>query len=266
MSPTNARALNTMRQRLRKHNAGLADALAAWRANPVSSESEPEAGPGGDSDSDAGPRSKKGKRRGSASVGDGEDGGASDDGLGGFEKVKSRADKRRDRILAMDPKDITFTLIAAKLREVVTVRGKKGVDRQEQVDMLQYLAGVAKGPAQRTQALVHLVSALFDVNPSMASHMAAPLWRRCVSTLFEVVDLLAAHPYIAMDEAVDADELAGVEEAAAATGAGGGAGAAPAPAAAFMSIVRETWARPPCTRIFPGCFNSSVASRSRLIS
>ena len=158
MSPTNARALNTMRQRLRKHNAGFADALAAWRANPVSSEDEPDAGPGG-SDSDAAPRTKKGKRRSSASLGDGEEGDDVSDGLGGFEKVKSRADKRRDRILSMDPKDITFTLIAAKLREVVTVRGKKGVDRQEQVDMLQYLASVAKGPAQRTQALVHLVSA-----------------------------------------------------------------------------------------------------------
>ena len=31
-----------------------------------------------------------------------------------------------------------------------------------------------------------MVSALFDINPSMSSHMAPPLWRRCVGVLFEV--------------------------------------------------------------------------------
>ena len=38
----------------------------------------------------------------------------------------------------------------------------------------------------QVEVLVHVVSALFDINPSMSSHMAPPLWRRCVGVLFEV--------------------------------------------------------------------------------
>ena len=35
-------------------------------------------------------------------------------------------------------------------------RGKKGVDRNEQVDMLTYLATVAKGPVQKMDVLIQV--------------------------------------------------------------------------------------------------------------
>ena len=38
MSPTNAKALNTMRQRLRKHNPQYAEQIEKFRANPESEE------------------------------------------------------------------------------------------------------------------------------------------------------------------------------------------------------------------------------------
>ena len=38
MSPTNAKALNTMRQRLRKHNPAYAEEMEKFRANPESEE------------------------------------------------------------------------------------------------------------------------------------------------------------------------------------------------------------------------------------
>lgn len=47
-----------------------------------------------------------------------------------------------------------------------------------QVDMLVYLATVAKGPAQKVEVLVQVISSLFDINPSMSTHMATPLWKR----------------------------------------------------------------------------------------
>ena len=52
----------------------------------------------------------------------------------------------------------------------------------------------------QVEVLVHVVSALFDINPSMSSHMAPPLWKRCVGVLFEVLALLRANPHITMDE------------------------------------------------------------------
>lgn len=36
---------------------------------------------------------------------------------------------------------------------------------------------------------MQVVSALFDINPSMNTHMAMPLWKRCVGTLLEVRNL-----------------------------------------------------------------------------
>ena len=51
----------------------------------------------------------------------------------GFEKIKSRGEKKRDKLLTMDPKEITYEMVNKKLREISLARGKKGVDRQEQV-------------------------------------------------------------------------------------------------------------------------------------
>ena len=58
--------------------------------------------------------------------------------------------------------------------------------------------------ATQVEVLVHVVSALFDMNPSMATHMAPPLWRRCVGVLLEVLQILHDSPNIIMDEHFEA--------------------------------------------------------------
>ena len=55
----------------------------------------------------------------------------------------------QDKLLTMDPKEITYEMVNKKLQEIVLSRGKKGIDRQDQVEMLSYLATVAKGPYQK---------------------------------------------------------------------------------------------------------------------
>lgn len=57
--------------------------------------------------------------------------------------------------------------------------------------MLTYLSSVAKGPAQRIEVLLSVVSALFDINPSMSTHMPVPLWKRCVGVVLEVSKVTA---------------------------------------------------------------------------
>lgn len=58
------------------------------------------------------------------------------EGGDGFEKIKSRMEKKKDKLLSMDPNDVTYEMVAKKLREVIGLRGKKGIDRQEQVCLL----------------------------------------------------------------------------------------------------------------------------------
>lgn len=56
---------------------------------------------------------------------------------GDFQKIKSKGDKKKDKLLTMDPTEITYEMVNKKLREIALARGKKGVDRQEQVSFRQ---------------------------------------------------------------------------------------------------------------------------------
>ena len=66
----------------------------------------------------------------------------------------------------MDPKEITYEMVNKKLQEIVMSRGKKGIDRQDQVEMLSYLATVAKGPYQK----VHPSSSFFPSHKHNSCH------------------------------------------------------------------------------------------------
>lgn len=60
------------------------------------------------------------------------------EGDDGFEKIKSRTEKKKDKLLTMDPTQISYEMVSRKLREITLARGKKGIDRQEQVLTLMH--------------------------------------------------------------------------------------------------------------------------------
>ncbi len=43
------------------------------------------------------------------------------------------AAKKKDKILTMDPSEITHEMVNKKLRDIVMTRGRRGTDKQEQV-------------------------------------------------------------------------------------------------------------------------------------
>ena len=106
----------------------------------------------------------------------------------------------------MDPAEITYEMVNRKMREIIAARGRRGTDKAEQVEMLTYLATVAKGAPQRLELLAQLVSTLFDLTPGGHSHMKVPLWKKCVLRMLEIMALLKEHPEITMDAAADAGE------------------------------------------------------------
>ena len=69
--------------------------------------------------------------------------------------------------------------------------------------MLSYLATVAQGPCLKIEVLLHVVSAIFDLSPSMATHLPVPLWKRCVGVVLDVMGILGQHPSIVVDDAYE---------------------------------------------------------------
>lgn len=110
----------------------------------------------------------------------------------------------------MDPKEITWEMVGKKLREIVMTRGRRGTDKQEQVEMLSYLVQVSKGPAQKLEVLAQLVSSLFDLNPTSSSYLKLNLWRKCVIHMLDIMKLLQ----VSSSSAEGAESLAACRDVA----------------------------------------------------
>jgi Eukaryotic translation initiation factor 3 subunit 8 N-terminus len=74
-------------------------------------------------------------------------------------------------------KEMTQEQVEKKLVELLANRGKRGTDKQEQIEQLETLVPFAKTDAQLMAILMHVVSAQFDASPSVATHMPANLWK-----------------------------------------------------------------------------------------
>jgi translation initiation factor 3 subunit C len=133
LNKPHAKALNILRQRFRKLDAALAELMAKCRADPGDFLEEEE-----------------------------------DDAEGEGEEAVS---KEKDSIFAMDPKDITYAVVLDKVNEAKLLRGKKGVSRQDQLNLLLFLRNHAHGPAQEVTVILSLISLMFDLLPASATHL-----------------------------------------------------------------------------------------------
>ncbi|KAL4854001.1 Eukaryotic translation initiation factor 3 subunit C [Chlorella vulgaris] len=153
LSPTNTRAFTRMKQTLRKHNASYGEQIQSFRANPIV-ETEAE-----DSASEMEMTVRTGV-----------------------------VQRPKDKILLMDPNDITYEMVQKKLQDIAVARGKTTrIDRQEQIEMLTYLAGVTRGPVQKVEVLINVITVTFDMNQPTQSAMSVPNWNRCAQTMFDIM-------------------------------------------------------------------------------
>jgi translation initiation factor 3 subunit C len=163
MNATNARALNTFRQRIRKNNREFEDEIKKYRDDPTvfDTESEEET------------RLEEREVRDEVLGPDGQV-------LRGF--LAAEEDDEGFATVGRGGRAMIYTAdgIFKHLKMISEARGKRSTDRGEQIKILEKLKEVAVTPYQRIRVLLALISGRFDYNP-IAPYMPIDQWTAYIS-------------------------------------------------------------------------------------
>ncbi|KAJ0245817.1 Eukaryotic translation initiation factor 3 subunit C [Hirschfeldia incana] len=201
MSSSNSKALNAMRQKLKKNNKMYEEDIVKYREEAPEAEGDNNEG-GDDTEDDV--------------TDFGDDVISIDDPIvepldepvdvNRWETMKNKGEREMEKLLSKDPKEITWEWVNQKFKEIVAARGKKGTARFELVDQLTHLTKIAKTPAQKLEILFSVISAQFDVNPGLSGHMPIKVWKKCVLNMLTILDILVKYSNIVVDDTIEPDE------------------------------------------------------------
>ncbi|KAG0198473.1 Translation initiation factor 3 subunit c [Mortierella sp. GBA30] len=187
MNASNAKALNSMKQKVKKNNRLYESQIQEYEKDPENYDVEEEV-------VEEVKKQKKPKKVVVSDSEEEEEGEPVDDG---FTPVGAGG------------KTVEFTQenLFKKLREVADARGKKNTNREEQVRILEKLLVIANTPYQKIRVLLSLISAQFDFAVGLSGYMSIPLWKNAEKYLNALLTILENNKgYVVKEDAPEEDD------------------------------------------------------------
>uniref|UniRef100_A0AAY4DHH6 Eukaryotic translation initiation factor 3 subunit C n=1 Tax=Denticeps clupeoides TaxID=299321 RepID=A0AAY4DHH6_9TELE len=190
MNKNNAKALSTLRQKIRKYNRDFESEIANYKEVDEESDSDD------DDDEDWG----------SETV---DSGSESEDNEGNSASLALEKPK-----MFAKGTEINTAVVVKKLHEILQARGKKGTDRAAQIDLLHALAAISNennlGEGVSVKIKFNIIASLYDYNPNLAAFMKPEMWKKCLECINELLDILIDNSNIFIGEniAEDSENLA----------------------------------------------------------
>lgn len=178
----NTKAMNNLKQKLRKLAKQYEDLLASYRKDPEEFMKEEEV----EEEPIATPTKKK-EVPSQETV-------ANDDGF-------TAVGKGGKANIA-----VTTESLLTRLREVLESRGKKNTNRDEQIALLEALLEAAKSPFQKISVLLALIASRFDITASKAPYMDLAVWKSSAKEFNQLLEVMENNKsYIVVEDAEDLD-------------------------------------------------------------
>ena len=223
MSKTNAKSLNSMKQNLRKKMEERKAAFdAARKAMPIGggdsdseSESESEEETTDDDSEEDAPAGKAAFMKKPAAGKP--EAAAPAKGKGAAKKEDPKPIAKKEEPKGPKPiKDYNEAEIDDRLNLVLSLRGRKGTNKEDQISVLSQLSDVTKRPSKLVELLSHVIAFTFDLNNSMLSAMPVPTWHAVMGYFKRILKTLVENPDLKVEiveasTTVDTTQLSKVE-------------------------------------------------------
>ncbi|UXI14810.1 hypothetical protein NH340_JMT00753 [Sarcoptes scabiei] len=126
---------------------------------------------------------------------------------GEWTKVEGVGLQEKPKMFAKDA-EINHQVIVKKLLEIMAIRGKKKVDRMDQIEMLNELLSISKqnnfGPALEIKILLGLQSALAEYGSG--SSMKHEIWMKYLTNMECLIKILEKNPDIIVQESIQEEQ------------------------------------------------------------
>jgi len=205
MSKTNAKSLNSMKQNLRKKMEERKAAFdAARKSMPIGggddsdSDSEDEAEEDSSSSDDDAPVGKAAFMKKPAAGKP--EAAAPAKGKDAFKKDDVKAVAKKEEPKGPKPiKDYNEAEIDDRLNLVLSLRGRKGTKKEDQISVLSQLSDVTKRPSKLVELLSHVIAFTFDLNNSMLAAMPVATWYAVMGHFKRILKTLVENPELKVE-------------------------------------------------------------------